>query len=100
MKRKIRMKNMCFRNEQNTINIKIPFKLLAINGVIKLIITDNPNHPKLGGNDLIVSPDKIRSGVDDALLLSDSHGNSVELFSELNLDSFVAETQPNGCFFM
>merc|ERR1712244_197276 len=80
-KRKIKLKNMYFRNKQNTLNLKIPFKSLPRNGVIKLIITDNPKHPKIGRNDLVVSPDKICQGLDDALLICDSFGNSIELYN-------------------
>merc|ERR1712048_1217148 len=36
-KRKIKLKNMWFKNKQNTMKVPIPFKSLPRNGVIKLI---------------------------------------------------------------
>eukprot|EP01084_Bolivina_argentea_P253027 424915_1 len=78
--KKIKLKNMYFKNKQNTFNILIPFKSLPKNGVIRLIITNNRNNKKIKRNDLIIEPSKIKYGQDDELLLCDSFGNEISLY--------------------
>eukprot|EP01084_Bolivina_argentea_P090246 162653_1 len=82
MKRRIKLKNMCFKNRKDTLRVPIPAKSLPRNGVIRLIIGNDRNHPRIRDNDLIVSPDDIRYGVDDdALLLCDQFGKAIELYN-------------------
>lgn len=87
-KKKIKFKGMHFRNKRKTLKMTVPMKALRSNGIIKLVITDNPQHRLVGKNDLIVSPDMIQHG-DDALFLCDSFGNEIELY---NMDGGRAET--------
>ena len=99
-KKKIKFKGMYFRNKRETLKLTVPMKALRSNGIIKLVITDNPQHRLIGKNDLIVSPDKIQHG-DDALFLCDSYGNEIELY---NMDSGRAGSGSRGrmaeCFIM
>jgi len=99
-KKKIKFKGMYFRNKRETLKLTVPMKALRSNGIIKLVITDDPHHRLIGKNDLIVSPDKIQRG-DDALFLCDSFGNEIELYNE---DSGRVDAGSRGrmseCFIM
>eukprot|EP00488_Nonionellina_sp_1-RS-2012_P000843 TRINITY_DN1353_c0_g1_i1.p1 TRINITY_DN1353_c0_g1~~TRINITY_DN1353_c0_g1_i1.p1 ORF type:complete len:102 (-),score=29.83 TRINITY_DN1353_c0_g1_i1:269-574(-) len=77
--KKIKLKEMYFRNKRDTMRVAIPFKLLPKNGIIRLIIAKDRSHHRISENDLIVSPDQITDGIDDALLLCDAFGNDIEL---------------------
>ena len=89
---------MSFINKTGSLNVAIPYKTLPINGIIRLIISDDPNNnPMIKQNDLLIRSDifQCRS---DRILLSDSNGNQCELcdFKAIKLDH-LQQHQQNDC---